>query len=79
MIFVGYEHGAKAYRCYDPASRGVVVPCDVVFDEAAQWDWSTEDGGGQVDDEPFTVKYTTDKISYVDNATCCSHASDIAS
>ncbi|KAF0894360.1 hypothetical protein E2562_038477 [Oryza meyeriana var. granulata] len=63
MIFVGYEPGAKAYRCYDPASRRVVVSCDVVFDEAAQWDWSAEDGGCQVDDEPFTVEYTTEYVS----------------
>ncbi|KAF0918024.1 hypothetical protein E2562_021715 [Oryza meyeriana var. granulata] len=63
MIFVGYEPGAKAYCCYDLASRGVVVSRDVVFDEAAQWDWSAEDGGGQADDEPFTIEYTTEYVS----------------
>ncbi|KAF0923670.1 hypothetical protein E2562_006648 [Oryza meyeriana var. granulata] len=41
----------------------MVVSRDVVFDEAAQWDWSVEDGGGQVDDEPFTVEYTTEYVS----------------
>jgi hypothetical protein len=38
MIFVGYEKGTKAYRVYDPVTHKVHITCDVVFDEATQWD-----------------------------------------
>jgi hypothetical protein len=33
IIFVGYEHGTKAYRAYDPVVRCVHITKDVVFDE----------------------------------------------
>lgn len=39
MIFVGYEHGSKTFRAYDPVAQHVHVTRDVVFDEDAQWDW----------------------------------------
>jgi hypothetical protein len=61
MIFVDYESGSKVYRAYDPITKRVHVTCDVVFDEQAQWDWSS----GSDDDKPgsgddvFTVEYTT--------------------
>ncbi|WVZ54433.1 hypothetical protein U9M48_005225 [Paspalum notatum var. saurae] len=56
-IFVGYEPGSKAYRCYNPRSGRVVVSRDVIFNEDASWTWdepqsSTEDHG-----VPFTVEY----------------------
>jgi hypothetical protein len=51
MIFVGYEKGSKAFRAYDPITKRVTITRDVIFDEAAQWDWSTgseaSDGGDQ--------------------------------
>lgn len=40
MVLLGYEPGAKAYRVFDPVARRVHVTRDIVFDEAAQWDWS---------------------------------------
>jgi hypothetical protein len=39
MIFVGYGSGSKAYCAYDPITKRVHVPGDVVFDEQVQWDW----------------------------------------
>jgi hypothetical protein len=33
-IFVGYEAGSKAYRCYDPVDHHVIISYDVIFDEA---------------------------------------------
>jgi hypothetical protein len=33
MIFVGYEPGSAAYRCYDPTTKRVHVTRDVIFDE----------------------------------------------
>jgi hypothetical protein len=33
-IFIGYEAGSKAYRCYDPVDQRVIISCDVIFDEA---------------------------------------------
>jgi hypothetical protein len=38
MIFVGYEPGSSAYKCYDLVSRRVCVSRDVIFDEDGMWD-----------------------------------------
>ncbi|WVZ50371.1 hypothetical protein U9M48_001629 [Paspalum notatum var. saurae] len=54
MIFVRYEKGSKAYRAYDPVAKRVHVTRDVVFDEAAQWDYTDADHGGN---NTFTVEY----------------------
>jgi hypothetical protein len=47
-VFVGYEPGSKAYRCYDPTGKHVVISCDVVFNEATAWHWCDTDGEQQV-------------------------------
>lgn len=57
MIFVGYEPGSKAYRAYDSATRRVHISRDIVFDEAAQWDWDAEAAADL--DTDFVVEYTT--------------------
>jgi hypothetical protein len=61
MIFVGYESSSKAYHAYDPITKCVHVTRDVVFDEQAQWDWSSggDDGKPGSGDDIFTVEYTT--------------------
>jgi hypothetical protein len=56
MIFVGYENGTKAYRVYDPVTQKVHIIRDVVFDEAAQWDWGKE-GAAVVKSGDFSVEY----------------------
>ncbi|CAO2199473.1 unnamed protein product [Urochloa humidicola] len=58
-VFLDYEDGSKAYRLYDPVRGKVVVSRDVVFDEAAAWDWAAEEmmaeqGGGL--DDTFVVE-----------------------
>jgi hypothetical protein len=50
MIFVGYEPGSAAYRCYDPATNRVHVSRDVIFDEEGEWDWSGDQANGMVFD-----------------------------
>jgi hypothetical protein len=40
MIFVGYEPGFAAYRCYNLVTKRVHISRDVIFDEEAAWDWS---------------------------------------
>jgi hypothetical protein len=42
MIFVGYESGSAAYRCYDPNTKCVHISRDVIFDEKVVWNWSME-------------------------------------
>jgi hypothetical protein len=58
-IFVGYEGGSKAYRCYDPIDQRIIISRDVVFDEAGQWCWENADGDEAGDPEPFTMEYNT--------------------
>ena len=62
MIFIGYEAGSKAYRAYDPTTNRVHVSRDIVFDEAAQWDWDsdTEKKVSSGHDDVFTVEYTVE-------------------
>jgi len=36
-IFIGYAQDMKAYKCYNPNTRQVLISRDVVFDELASW------------------------------------------
>jgi hypothetical protein len=58
LIFVGYELGSVAYRCYDPHTKCVHISRDVVFDEDASWDWS--DTQTEVTDLEFSVEGWTE-------------------
>jgi transposase InsO family protein len=61
MVLLGYEQGTKAYRVYDPAGQRVHVARDVVFDEAAHWEWGAEaGGGGNSEAEFFVTQYVVD-------------------
>ena len=40
MIFIGYELGSKAYRCFDPVNSKVIISRDVAFEENEKT-WST--------------------------------------
>jgi transposase InsO family protein len=51
MIFVGYEPGSAAYRCYDPVTRRIHISRDVVFDEDAMWEWT----GNQASEMEFDI------------------------
>jgi hypothetical protein len=42
MIFVGYELGSIAYRCYYPSTNKVHINRDVIFDEDAKWDYTDD-------------------------------------
>jgi hypothetical protein len=61
MIFIGYEPGSKAYRVYDPTTRRVHVSRDVVFDEAACWDWDKDVTAAERSEE-LVVEYTTSPV-----------------
>ncbi|KAI3721795.1 hypothetical protein L2E82_32813 [Cichorium intybus] len=41
-IFIGYCSKSKAYRLYDPLTGNIIISRNVVFDEAATWDWKSE-------------------------------------
>ena len=42
MIFIGYELGTKAYKCFDPINFKVIISRDVIFEEEEKWTWSTQ-------------------------------------
>jgi hypothetical protein len=61
MIFIGYEPGSKAYRVYGPTTRRVHVSRDVVFDEAACWDWDKDVTAAERSEE-LVVEYTMSSV-----------------
>ena len=40
MIFIGYEMGSKAYRCFDPKTFKVQVSRNAIFEENISWKWN---------------------------------------
>ena len=52
MIFIGYELGTKAYRCFDLLSFKETISIDVIFEESQSWDFSQQ--GGQCTGFTFT-------------------------
>jgi hypothetical protein len=54
MVFIGYEHDAKAYWVYDPVAQHVHMSRDIIFDENRSWDWSAT----MVDTVACTSKFT---------------------
>jgi hypothetical protein len=56
MVLLGYEPGSAAYRVYHPPTGRIHVSRDVVFDEGAAWDWSTDGAPGE---EPLAYEYFT--------------------
>ena len=49
------EHGSKAWRFYNPATKRVLVSRDAVFEENRAWDWGDAE---KVDYEnPFCVEF----------------------
>ncbi|WVZ88387.1 hypothetical protein U9M48_034914 [Paspalum notatum var. saurae] len=60
MVFLGYEAGSKAYRLYDPVEQRFHVSRDIVFDEAASWDWERPSDGEAATEgssSVFTIEY----------------------
>ena len=43
MIFIGYELGSKAYKCFDLVNFKVIISRDVIFEEEEKWTWSNEE------------------------------------
>ncbi|GJX13195.1 zinc finger, CCHC-type containing protein [Tanacetum coccineum] len=51
MVYLGNEHGSKAYRLFDPTTQRICVSRDVKFKENEKWDWS-KFLGENTNDEP---------------------------
>lgn len=41
IVFIGYETGIKAYKCFIPKDSTIQVSRDVIFKEEKEWDWKT--------------------------------------
>ena len=55
MIFIGYEHGSKAYRCLDLASRKLCISRDVIFEESKFLGFSVDNPGISISYEDFNI------------------------
>jgi hypothetical protein len=55
MVFVGYEHGSKAWHFYNPSTECMHISYDAVFKEDRAWDWNVDKPGH--DTEPFIIDY----------------------
>ena len=53
MVFVGYEHGSKAFRCLDPTSLKLYISRDVIFEESKWLSFSVENLGISISYEYF--------------------------
>ena len=42
MLFIGYELGTKAYRCFDSVNFKVTISRDLIFEEGEKWTWSKQ-------------------------------------
>jgi hypothetical protein len=56
-IIIGYEPRTKAYRCYNPIGK-----CVIIFDKAVTWCWGNADSQQQSDGEPFTIKFNIELV-----------------
>ena len=55
MIFVGYEHGSKAYRCIDPTTHKLCISRDVIFEESKSLSFSVDNPGISISYEDFNL------------------------
>ena len=60
LIFIGYELGSKAYRCFDPVNSKVIIIRDVIFEEEEKWTWSTQ--GDNFNSFTFLPKFLFDQV-----------------
>ncbi|GJU75218.1 ribonuclease H-like domain, reverse transcriptase, RNA-dependent DNA polymerase [Tanacetum coccineum] len=54
MVYLGNEHGSKAYRLFDPTTQRICVSRDVKFKENEKWDWSKYLGENTNDEPEWT-------------------------
>ncbi|GJV21596.1 zinc finger, CCHC-type containing protein [Tanacetum coccineum] len=54
MVYLGNEHGSKAYRLFDPTTQRICVSRDVKFKEDEKWDWSKYLGENTNDEPEWT-------------------------
>nr|GEZ26437.1 zinc finger, CCHC-type [Tanacetum cinerariifolium] len=54
MVYLGNEHGSKAYRLFDPTTQRICVSRDVKFKEDEKWDWSKYSGENTNDEPEWT-------------------------
>ena len=55
MIFIGYEHGSKAYRCIDHASLKLCIRRDVLFEESKSLSFSVDNPCISISYEDFNI------------------------
>ena len=60
MIFIVYQLGSKAYRCFDPVNSKVIISRDVIFEEGEKWTWSTQ--GENSHSLTFLPEFLSDQV-----------------
>ena len=59
LVHLGVEPGSKAYRLYNPTSKGIVVSRDVIFDERTCWNWKGGDKEANTNSGMFSMTWGT--------------------
>ncbi|GJU20488.1 zinc finger, CCHC-type containing protein [Tanacetum coccineum] len=68
MVYLGNEHGSKAYRLFDPTTQRICVSRDVKFKEDEKWDWSKY-LGENTNDEPEWTDFRIGNLEETDETT----------
>ncbi|GJR23767.1 zinc finger, CCHC-type containing protein [Tanacetum coccineum] len=66
MVYLGNEHGSKAYRLFDPTTQRICVSRDVKFKEDEKWDWSKY-LGENTNDEPEWTDFRIGNLEETDD------------
>nr|GFC43940.1 ribonuclease H-like domain, reverse transcriptase, RNA-dependent DNA polymerase [Tanacetum cinerariifolium] len=65
MVYLGNEHGSKAYRLFDPTTQKICVSRDVKFKEDETWDWKYYISE-HTDDEPEWSDFIIENLDVTD-------------
>nr|GEX21436.1 zinc finger, CCHC-type [Tanacetum cinerariifolium] len=65
MVYLGNQHGSKAYRLFDPTTQKICISQDVMFKEDETWDWK-DYISEHIDDETEWLDFKIENLDVTD-------------